>query len=92
MATKGGAPENQDEYPETEFGGKPLKNMGGIQPTNRSEAVAAQLPEWIPPEFAFPRSNSEQLQALRRTGDVMGDTPTDDAWDGFVPGTIRLRD
>lgn len=73
-------PTRQDEYPPSEFGGKPLRNMGGIQP-NR----ARRLPEFFTEGEIPARSESERYQALKRTGDEMGTKPVPEYWDGILP-------
>lgn len=84
MATHGGAPTNQDEYPPSEHGGSPLKNMGGIQPSPGSQGVV------IPPpydELEYEgRTPSERLQSMYRTGDEMGEAPDKEVFIGTQKG------
>lgn len=73
-------PENQDQYPPTEFGGQPLKNMGGIQPTIGEMGIP--VPPQLKEDDVVERDASERLQSLYRTGEEMGTEPDDEVFVG----------
>ncbi len=76
-------PENQDQYPATEWGGKPLKNMGGIQPSMPAGVV---IPDFFTEGEVLERSASEQLQSVYRTGDELGTVVDDEIFNGTQKG------
>ncbi len=75
-------PENQDEYPASEFGGKPLKNMGGIQPAMPLVGVTDAALGFFTEGEVPDRSVGDQLQSLYRTGDELGTVPDDEVFVG----------
>lgn len=74
----------QDKYPPTEFGGQPLKNMGGIQPT--MEEMDVPIPAHLNNLTLEDRSAGERLQSLYRTGDEMGAEPDEEVFNGTQKG------